>query len=176
MIPDSAIPRALDPPLQHLLDTYASETNKTSHVFRQFDATDFAFRPHPKSSTTLEICLHQLLSERRFFAEFLDLPEPDARAVVPSGQTPDALADRLEELALARLSFLARQTGAWWLTPHRFFDVERQRIWIFWRRVLHSAHHRTQLTVYLRLLNKPVVSVYGPTADVTWKGADPTLA
>jgi len=55
------------------------------------------------------------------------------------------------------------------------FDVERQRIGIFWRRVLHSAHHRTQLTVYLRLLGKPVVSTYGPTADITWKGADPTL-
>jgi hypothetical protein len=32
---------------------------------------------------------------------------------------------------------------------------------VFWRRVLHTCHHRTQLTVYLRLLNKPVPSVYG---------------
>jgi hypothetical protein len=55
-----------------------------------------------------------------------------------------------------------------------FFDVERERIWIFWRRVLHRAHHRTQLTVYLRLLNRPVPPVYGPTADVSWSGADPT--
>ena len=176
MIADSAIPRALDPSLQHVIDTYASETNKTSSVIRQFDETDFPFRPHPKSSTVLEICLHQLVSERRFFAEFLDLPEPDASSVIPAGISPLALAERLEELALPRLAFLSRQPGAWWLAPHRFFDVERQRIWIFWRRVLHSAHHRTQLTVYLRLLNKPVVSVYGPTADVTWKGADPTLA
>ncbi len=53
--------------------------------------------------------------------------------------------------------------------------VNRERIWIFWRRVLHSAHHRTQLSVYLRLMNKTVVPVYGPTADVTWEGADPTL-
>jgi hypothetical protein len=54
--------------------------------------------------------------------------------------------------------------------------VERERIWILWRRVLHSAHHRTQLTVYLRLMDQLVPPVYGPTADVTWKGADPTLA
>ena len=46
---------------------------------------------------------------------------------------------------------------------------------IFWRRILHSAHHRTQLTVYLRLLNRTVPPSYGPTADVTWSGADPTL-
>jgi len=29
----------------------------------------------------------------------------------------------------------------------------------------HLAHHRGQLTVYLRLLEIPVASVYGPTAD-----------
>jgi len=29
----------------------------------------------------------------------------------------------------------------------------------------HIAHHRAQLTVYLRLNNVPVPSVYGPTAD-----------
>lgn len=175
MIAQSAIPRATDPSRQHVLDIYAGETNKTADVFRQFDTADFPFRPHPRSSTTLEIFRHQLLSERRFFAEFLDLPEPDAAAVIPSETTPDAFAARLLELALQRLAFLAQQTGDWWLAPHGFFDVERERIWIFWRRVLHSAHHRTQLTVYLRLLGKPVVSVYGPTADVTWKGASPTL-
>lgn len=29
----------------------------------------------------------------------------------------------------------------------------------------HLAHHRGQLTVYLRLLEKPVPSIYGPSAD-----------
>jgi len=29
----------------------------------------------------------------------------------------------------------------------------------------HSVHHRGQLSVYLRLLDVPVPSVYGPTAD-----------
>jgi len=29
----------------------------------------------------------------------------------------------------------------------------------------HLVHHRGQLTVYLRLLNVPVPSIYGPTAD-----------
>jgi len=77
-------------------------------------------------------------------------------------------------LALPRLAFLATRPTEWWLDTRPFFDVERERVWIFWRRLLHSAHHRTQLTVYLRLLGKPVPSVYGPTADVTWAGADPT--
>jgi len=32
----------------------------------------------------------------------------------------------------------------------------------------HLAHHRGQLTVYLRLNDRPVPSIYGPTADEPW--------
>lgn len=32
----------------------------------------------------------------------------------------------------------------------------------------HMAHHRAQLGVYLRLLDVPLPSVYGPTADEPW--------
>jgi uncharacterized damage-inducible protein DinB len=117
---------------------------------------------------------HQLLSERRFFAEFLGVSEPNADAVLPSEITVQACTQRFVELARPRLAYLAEQTLEWWLTRTAFFDVERERIWIFWRRVLHTAHHRTQLTVYLRLLGRVVPATYGPTADVTWEGADPT--
>jgi uncharacterized damage-inducible protein DinB len=175
VIAESEIPLARNPLLQHALETYASETNKTASVFRQFEPDDFPFRPHPRSSTVLDIFRHQLLSERRFFGEFLGSSEPNPSVVLPVEQTPEAFARRLVELASPRLDFLAEQTDDWWIDRRPFFDVERQRIWIFWRRVLHSAHHRTQLTVYLRLLDKKVVSTYGPTADVSWAGADPTL-
>ena len=33
----------------------------------------------------------------------------------------------------------------------------------------HLAHHRGQLTVYLRLNDQPVPSIYGPTADEGWQ-------
>lgn len=32
----------------------------------------------------------------------------------------------------------------------------------------HLAHHRGQLSVYLRLNDRPVPSIYGPTADEGW--------
>ena len=35
----------------------------------------------------------------------------------------------------------------------------------------HLIHHRGQLTVYLRLVDVPVPSIYGPTADEPWGGA-----
>jgi uncharacterized damage-inducible protein DinB len=122
-----------------------------------------------------EILRHQLLSERRFFAEFLGLPEPAASGTLPAQDTIEAFVMRFLELAEPRLRFLAVQADSWWLEEVPFFDARRQRVWIFWRRVLHTAHHRTQLTVYLRLLDRPVASTYGPTANVTWTGADPTL-
>jgi uncharacterized damage-inducible protein DinB len=34
--------------------------------------------------------------------------------------------------------------------------------------VNHLVHHRGQLTVYLRLLDVPIPSIYGPTADERW--------
>jgi uncharacterized damage-inducible protein DinB len=175
-IPDSAIPIASDPHVQHVLDTYASETNKVATVWRQFSDDDLGFRPHPRSTTVGEIFKHQLLSERRFFGEFLGCAEPPPNAVLPATLTAQAAADRLVDLALPRLPFLARQESGWWLEMRPFFDVERSRAWIFWRRVLHTAHHRTQLTVYLRMMDRAVPATYGPTADVKFEGADATYS
>lgn len=173
-IPDSLVPRAAKPTLQHTLDTYASETNKVISVWQCFSNSDIRFRPHPRSKDVLDIMKHQLLSERRFFGEFMGVPEPSPSAVLPQGERPEDYVQRMRELAVPRLSFFAAQEEPWWLEEVQFFDVVRQRIWVFWRRVLHTCHHRTQLTVFLRLLNKAVPSTYGPTADVTWEGADPT--
>lgn len=175
-IAEEQVPRAREPVFQHLLDTYASETNKVISAWGEFTDADLPFRPHPKSSTVLAVMKHQLLSERRFFAEFLGLPEPEADAVLPLTLSVSSLRERMLQLAQPRLRFLAERDENWWLTVVPFFDAQRQRIWVFWRRVLHTAHHRTQLTVYLRLMEKKVPATYGPTADVTWEGADPTLS
>jgi uncharacterized damage-inducible protein DinB len=175
-IADAEIPRAVHTIFQHLLDTYASETNKTASVWQQLRDDQLGFRPHPRSSTAREVLVHQLLSERRFFAEFIGLEEPAAATLLPSGEQPAVAAyiDRYVTLARPRLAALADRDAAFWQTPVPFFDTTRERIWVFWRRVLHTAHHRAQLGLYLRLLEDRVPPTYGPTADVTWTGADPT--
>ncbi len=173
-IPDAEIPRASDAAFQHILDTYASETNKVASVWREFRDDDLPFRPHPRSTSVVDIFKHQLLSERRFFGVFIGTEEPAPAEVLPAEMTVAHAIDRLRELALGRLTQLAPQGVAWWLTLIPFFDVERERIWVFWRRVLHTAHHRTQLTVYLRIMHRNVPPTYGPTADVKWDGSDPT--
>lgn len=175
-IPETEIPRASNPLFQYLVDTYASESNKVASTWKVFSDADLEYKPHQRSSTVREIFRHQLLSERRFFGEFLQGDEPAADQILPTGLTVESAIHRYIQLVRPRLSFIAAQSQDWWFEEAPFFDVERERIWIFWRRVLHTAHHRTQLTVYLRLLGREVPSTYGPTADVTWSGADPTTS
>jgi len=174
VIPESMVPKAANPLFQHLLYTYASETNKTAAIWREFSVEDLSFRPHQRSGSVQEQMKHQLLSERRFFAEFLGTTEPDPSRILPSEPTPAAFINNMKDLVLPRLEQLAAKDEGWWLQLVPFFDVQRERVWVFWRRLLHTAHHRAQLAVYLRLLNKSIPAVYGPTADATWIGADPT--
>src|SRR3954468_7869470 len=102
------IPRAAEPANQHVVDVYASEVNKTASVWRAFDAATLDFKPHPKSTSVSDIFRHELLSGRRFFGEFLGLPEPDAVSVISDPITVEAAVARLADLARARLPHLAR--------------------------------------------------------------------
>ena len=160
--------------LQHALDTYASETMKIDAVWARFSDSELGWRPDERSQTVGAILKHELLSLRRFYGGFLGVPELAAEQVLPAQLSIAAYSERLLEMAAPRLAYLAVQEEAWWTAEVEFFDVRRERVWVFWRRILHSAHHRTQLCVYLRLLGKPVPAIYGPTADESWSGADPT--
>src|ERR1700741_1848059 len=77
-IKDADVPQASSRIFQHLLKTYASEVNKLNSVWNELGEDDLSFKPHPRSNTVGEIMEHELLSERRFFAEFLGLPEVPA--------------------------------------------------------------------------------------------------
>jgi uncharacterized damage-inducible protein DinB len=173
---EAEVPTARIALVQHLVETYASETNKTAAVWSELRDDQLAFQPHSRSSTVRQILVHQLLSERRFFAEFVGLAEPAVETLLPPGDAPPVAhyVNRLVALARPRLAPLAAGTEEFWLEQVPFFDVRRSRIWVVWRRILHSAHHRAQVGVCLRLLEDRVPATYGPTADVRWAGADPT--
>ena len=176
-ISERDVPRARLPLLQHLVNTYASECNKLGAVWSELKDDQLEFRFHSRSSSVRQILVHQILSERRFFAEFLGFAEPPVESLLPPGDRPSVQAyiQRAAALARARLAPLAAGDEAFWLAEVPFFDVRRQRIWVFWRRVLHTGHHRAQVGDCLRLMESRVPATYGPTADVTWSGADPTV-
>ena len=85
-IPDAEVPAARDPLFQHLVATYASETNKTASVWRAVPDDLLDFRPHEKANTIRTILVHQLLSERRFFAQFVGTDEPPVEELLPPGE------------------------------------------------------------------------------------------
>ena len=87
-----------------------------------------------------------------------------------------AYLDKYVGLARRRLPQLAEASADWWLTEMPFFGgLRRQRIWTFWRRVLHTCHHRTQVQTWLRMAGQHVPAIYGPSGDVKWDDADPTI-
>jgi uncharacterized damage-inducible protein DinB len=178
-IPDEEVPPVQDPLFRHLVTTYASETNKTASMWRAVPDDLLEYRPHEKSNTVRAILEHQILSERRFFAQFVGTDEPPAGELLPPGERPDVQAylDRYVDLARGRLPQLASADAGWWLEERPFFGgLKRQRIWTFWRRVLHTCHHRTQIQTWLRLSGRHVPAIYGPSGDVRWEEDDPTYS
>lgn len=82
-IPNGEIPQAQDPFFQHLVVTYASETNKTASMWRAIPDNLSDFKPHEKVNTIRAILVHQILSERRFFAQFVGTDEPPVVELLP---------------------------------------------------------------------------------------------
>ena len=177
-IPDADVPQAVDPTFQHVLTTYASEANKTASMWRAVPDDVLDFTPHEKTNSIRTILIHQLLSERRFFAQFVGTEEPPVEELLLPGEKPvvQAYIDKYVGLVKRRLPQLAKGTAAWWLESRPFFGGLRRKIWVFWRRVLHTAHHRTQVQSWLRLAGRHVPAIYGPSGDVTWSEADPTYS
>ncbi|MGD0040576.1 MAG: hypothetical protein ABSE84_09240 [Isosphaeraceae bacterium] len=87
-IPDQDVPRATDPLFQHLVVTYVSETNKTASMWRAIPDDLLDFKPHEKVNTIRAILVHQILSERRFFAQLVGTEEPPVEELLPPAISP----------------------------------------------------------------------------------------
>ncbi|HXO19199.1 MAG TPA: DinB family protein [Thermoanaerobaculia bacterium] len=146
-----------------LLDTYDTERLKTLSVWSSFADADLRFRPAPRARTPHEQMVHQCVSEDLWMKGMLgiDLGEPP----LPPEETRLEFIRRYAAVSARRLEALRAEPEPWFEEPTRFFDVERSRAWVLTRRIAHTAHHRAQLTVYLRLLGRDLHSTYGPTAD-----------
>lgn len=144
-------------------DTYETERLKTLTVWSQFADGDLGFRPADKARTPLEHMVHQCVSEDLWMRTMLQLDS--GLPPLPSPETRLGFLERYAAASTRRLELLRERPPEWFVEEAAFFDVRRSRAWILLRRIAHSAHHRGQLTVYLRLLGRELYSTYGPTAD-----------
>ena len=101
----------------------------------------------------------------------LDL-NPPGGSNIPQQQlrTPAELVQALDEGVAQARKALAGASEEHLLKPWRLLVSgrvvsEQPRHIVVRDTFMHLAHHRGQLTVYLRLKNQPVPAIYGPSAD-----------
>lgn len=146
-----------------LVETYRTERLKTLSVWSQIPDAQMPFRPEPRARSPLEHMVHQCLSEDGWMRTMLGIPV--SLPVLPAVETRLNFLDRYAACSTERLLALEVKADAWFEEATPFFEVTRSRAWVLSRRFTHSAHHRGQLTAYLRLWTQPLYSTYGPTAD-----------
>lgn len=146
-----------------LTDTYSTERQKILGAWAMLRDEELQWRPQPLARSVREQMVHQCVSEDYWMKTFLgiDLGEPP----LPTTETRLEFIRKYAASSLARLVKLEAMPESWFEESAQFFDVSRSRAWILMRRVAHSAHHRGQLTTYLRILGHELFSTYGPTAD-----------
>jgi uncharacterized damage-inducible protein DinB len=146
-----------------LADTYDTERLKILTVWSQIPDDRMRFRPEPRARTPLEHMVHQCMSEDGWMKNMLGIDV--GQAVLPAEETRVGFITHYAAVSAARLDALRQKPDAWFQEPTQFFDVTRSRAWVLVRRFTHSAHHRGQLTAYIRMWGRPLFSTYGPTAD-----------
>ena len=147
------------------------ETKTTKRVLERIPDDKLSWRPHPKAFSLGELALH-----------IASLPGGVAAAIVPdSMEAPDFVhpeaksrQEVLDTFAKSTESAKevlkkmddARLNATWSVTKNGKVMMSLPRI-AFLRSILmnHNYHHRGQLSVYLRILDVPVPSIYGPSAD-----------
>jgi len=146
-----------------LTDSYATERQKILGAWAMFLDADMPWRPAQHARSVHEQMVHQCVSEDAWMKNFLgiDLQEPP----LPTTETRYEFMKKYAEASARRLQLLKNMPEPWFEEIERFFDVDRSRAWILVRRIAHSAHHRGQLTTYLRSIGRELYSTYGPTAD-----------
>jgi len=158
------------------LPEFDHEMATTRRVLARVPDAQAGWRPHPKS-TPLGTLAQHVTNLVGFGALIVQTHERDvaptggpAYTPVPFTTTADMLAAFDANVASARAAIAGADDAAlmesWTLRrgAQVFFSLPRAAALRSYL-LSHTIHHRGQLSVYLRLLDVPVPSIYGPTAD-----------
>lgn len=160
----------ISPSLRHEFD---HELISLRRCLERLPEDQFDYKPHPKSMTLRQLATH-LAQMPIWGATTIQTPEFDMSQ--PFEQpNPQTVAEVLAILDSGATTFQAALDGAsdedlavtWKLIGKGgAVFLEMPRLAVLRGMVLnHMIHHRGQLSVYLRLLDVAVPSMYGPTAD-----------
>lgn len=155
---------------QSYLRELNSEDKATRKCLESIPETLFAYRPHPKSMDlgylsllVAEIPLwiqHMITDGEIDFATFKHFtPKTTAELVAHYDKNLEAAKLALQNVTDEDLqsSFSLKANGQLLYTSRKIVDIGTT--------LNHWVHHRGQLTVYMRLNDIAVPSIYGPSAD-----------
>ncbi len=148
------------------------EAATTRKMLERVPQASISWRPHARSRTLGEIATHIAGLPGVFIAPLLQDEFDHDTYVAPAATVGDIVAtfDRNVVRAHETLNALSEKQL---LEPWRYRFGERvifelpRFVVIRTSGLNHLIHHRGQLSVYLRMLDVPLPSVYGPTADET---------
>lgn len=162
------------PLAQTLVSELDQELVLTRRVLERLPEEHFDWQPHTKSMTLIQLASHTA-NVLAWVAPTFTTSEYDMASGTDEEDAPAtsraALLERLEANgASARTALLAADQEdfdfVWTFRNGEEVVFSQPRAKIVRTYFLsHLIHHRGQLSVYLRLLNIPVPSIYGPTAD-----------
>jgi uncharacterized damage-inducible protein DinB len=150
------------------------EAPRTRRTLEKVPAGRDEWTPHPKSMPLARLA-GLVATMPSWVSLIIDQDELDLTPPPGASQYQQPATDKLVEahdasLAKARDSLSKTSddyllTTSWRLRAGGHVVMEQLRHIVLRETLMHLAHHRGQLTVYLRLLDQPVPSIYGPTAD-----------
>jgi len=155
-----------------MLEELDREAQTTRRVLERVPGDKLAWKPHAKARTLGELALHIAMVPGAV-AEMIASPSP-AQPPKFSDPKPTSAAElipALEQSIGKAKRALGGMDDATLLATWRLMAGERElfavpRVALLRSIMLnHWYHHRGQLTVYLRELDVPIPSVYGPSAD-----------
>lgn len=158
-----------------LLPEFDQEMVATRRVIERVPDDDPNWKPHAKSFSIAHLA--QLLAWLPgWVGQTLTTTELDlASGGGYSNETTDALLEMFDENVRTSRDAIAAAKDSDYDVPWSLklkgtvlFTLPRGAV--VRQHISHLSHHRGQMTVYLRLLNVPVPSIYGPTADESWQG------
>jgi uncharacterized damage-inducible protein DinB len=155
-----------------LLPEFDHEMSVTRKLLERVPEERWDWRPHPKSYTLGELAQH-VATIPMWGTVTLTQPEFDAGSAPPappvrSRQALLALFD--ENAKSARTALVGRGDGEFtapWALKRNgqtIFSMPKSGVWRSFV-MSHLIHHRAQLSVYLRMNDVPIPSMYGPSAD-----------
>jgi uncharacterized damage-inducible protein DinB len=155
---------------QSFLHELNSEYRATMACLKSIPETLFDYQPHPKSMKMGYLALlvaeiplwirHMITDGEIDFATFSHFsPKTNAELVAHFEENIQAARKALDHTSDEELEapFSLKANGQLLYTSPKMIDIGVT--------LNHWVHHRGQLTVYMRLNDIPVPSIYGPSAD-----------